>query len=155
MPRGGYRPPANPAAVSGPGQHSRRTDGAQPVMNMGNGQYGNTTALNQLQAAAPLAQVASPSAAATPAAPAADPLAALTGLGAPTQFPDQPVTHGAAAGPGAGPEALGLPTDPRAAQSADAQALAPYLQAMIYASQSDSATPAFRRYVRQLIANQP
>lgn len=30
-------------------------------------------------------------------------------LGAPSQFPEQPVTHGASSGPGAGPESLILP----------------------------------------------
>ena len=37
-----------------------------------------------------------------------NPISAIP-LGAPTQYPGQPVTHGAAAGPGAGPEALILP----------------------------------------------
>ena len=42
------------------------------------------------------------------AGPVSNPISAIP-LGAPTQNPNEPVTNGAAAGPGAGPEALILP----------------------------------------------
>jgi hypothetical protein len=56
---GGYRRPANPAPVSGPGQHSRRTDGKQPVMQgAGNGDYGDEQAMQQIQGGAAMGQAA-------------------------------------------------------------------------------------------------
>jgi hypothetical protein len=57
----GYRRPANPAPVSGPGSHSRRTDGKQPVMTgTGNGSYGDEQAMEQIQAGAAMGQAATP-----------------------------------------------------------------------------------------------
>lgn len=150
---GGYRAPANPAAVSGPGKLSRRTDGKQPQMPMGNGNYGDTTELAQLQSGAPLAQVSQGGGAPTVRAPTEDPTAALTPLGAPSTQPNTPVTDGAAYGPGAGPAALGLPQSPGDMDRADAQALSKFLPIMLRHAQSANATPGFRAYVRQIIAN--
>jgi hypothetical protein len=84
--------------VSGPGPYSQRTD-KQPVRDPGGLPYGDNQALRQQQQAAPMA--------ATPQIPAQQPIA----LNAPTQRPDEPVTAGAARGPGPGPEAIA----PRAA----------------------------------------
>jgi hypothetical protein len=102
--RGGYRRPANPAPVSGPGQLSRRTDGGpqqttQPMTGMG---YGENQEFNALQGGAPLA--ATPSVSNTRArrtSPAEQGVAA-TPLFSPTGFPDEPITAGADFGPGAG-----------------------------------------------------
>jgi hypothetical protein len=58
------------------------------------GAYGDRTDMLDLQASAPMA--------ATPATPAVEPIP----FNAPTQRPDEPVTTGVAAGPGAGPEIL-------------------------------------------------
>lgn len=57
---GGPRQPANPAAVSGPGALSRRTDGGagsktQPVRVPSGGKYGERKAAEEQQAAAPMA----------------------------------------------------------------------------------------------------
>lgn len=90
MARGGYRKPANPAPVSGPGKLSRRTDGAQPVMNMTGGTYGENKALREMQSAAPMAQVQA--------------VQPVTDIFAPTQRPDEPVTAGMPFG--AGPNSL-------------------------------------------------
>lgn len=106
MASGGNHPPTNPAPVSGPGALSKRTDGKQPMMNLPGGNYGDGTDFTQIQAGAPMAQAApipsggvnSPQANTQPVSP----------LDAPTTMPDQPVTHGAASGPGPGPESLGL-----------------------------------------------
>jgi len=57
--RGGYRQPANPAPVSGPGALSARTDGGpgsatQPIRRIPGVDYGEQQALSEQQAAAPL-----------------------------------------------------------------------------------------------------
>lgn len=89
MARGGYRKPANPAPVSGPGAMSRRTDGAQPVMNIPSSRYGEGEELRQLQSGATMKQQET--------APAA---AKVTGLFEPTQRPKEPTTAGMPFGPG-------------------------------------------------------
>lgn len=132
--------------VSGPGALSQRTDG-QPVADLPNARYGENKEFTALQAGAPLASA--PSLSGGGGAPALD-LSQLVGLGEPSLNPDEPVTAGAAAGAGVGPEALGLP---RSDMQAEAQALGKYLPTMIRVSQMDDATPAFKRYVRELIAN--
>lgn len=118
-----------------------------------NADYGENATYRELQSSAPLAGVAASGGGAPQATPGAL-LEGLTGLGAPSQMPGQPVTAGAPAGPGPGPEALGLPADPMAMKKADARKLAEkgVVQAMVLASQRDDATPAFRRYVRALLA---
>ena len=50
--RGGYRKPQNPAAVSGPGALSKRTDGKQPVVRVPDVPYGEQAALTAQQQAA-------------------------------------------------------------------------------------------------------
>lgn len=100
---GGYMKPNQPAAVSGPGKFSQRTDGGpgetmkQAARYIQGDQYGDSQEINQVAQAAPLA--------AGPKPPAARP----TPISAPTQRPDEPVTAGAPVGPGPGPEILNLP----------------------------------------------
>lgn len=88
---GGYRKPANPAPVSGPGALSERTDGGptQPVMDVGGFEYGGRQDFVDIQGGAPMA--------------AAEPLPAPTPLFAPTERPAEPITAGAPVGPGPGP----------------------------------------------------
>lgn len=111
---GGARTPANPAPVSGPGRLSRRTDGqaVRPVTGLA---YGENQELNTQQGAAPMAG----STVGQPQPPAV----ALPGMSpdlySPTDRPDEPVSAGAASGPGPGPEALGparLPDGPSKAR---------------------------------------
>ena len=147
---GGYRTPGSPAAVSGPGAMSQRTDGrpgTQPVRELPGAAYGEGAEFREIQQGSPLAATA-----VSGQPQGGVDLSGVTGLGAPSAQPDTPVTAGAAAGPGAGVSALGLPQDPTALARADAKQLAPYLPAMIHASQQDGATPSFKRYVRGLIA---
>ena len=97
--RGGYRKPSKPAAVSGPGALSQRTDGKQPEIRMPDVPYGQQTQLLAQQAAAPLgdsggANAPFPMGGAEPARP--DVFAA-------TERPQEPITQGAAFGPGTGP----------------------------------------------------
>ncbi len=146
---GGYRKPANPALTSGPGQYARRTDG-QPVMDMPNAAYGENAAYRSIQQGAPVA-----GAPGIPSASGAteNPLAGLVGLAAPSQQPTVPVTAGAAAGAGPGPDVLGLPMDPQQMDHADAAALRPMLDAMLHAASSPDATPSYRNLVRAVIRN--
>ena len=106
--RGGYRQPANPAPVSGPGALSQRTDGGamdgmtQPMQKYTGFDYGDNKELNDQQAGAPMAGMPS-----TPD---------LLSLDAPTAFPDEPISAGADYGPGPGLDLSGIrgiqPSDP-------------------------------------------
>lgn len=95
MAKGGYRKPANPAQVSGPGALSRRTDGKQPVMNMTGGSYGESKALREQQQGAPMLQAEqNPMTGGMPSMPS------VTPLFSPTERPDEPMTAGVPFGPG-------------------------------------------------------
>jgi hypothetical protein len=103
MPRGGYRQPANPAPVSGPGALSQRTDGGategmtQPQQRYSGMAYGENKSVNDQQGQASLAGNPFP-------------MADLPTLDMFTQRPDEPATHGINVGAGAGTEAMrGLP----------------------------------------------
>ena len=116
---------SKPAMTSGPGALSRRTDGgpaskqAQRYIS-GMPNYGDGQELASLQASAPMAATPSvkpmPNADIAAAAaqgeqggqPMPNPIQANP-LDNPSQYPTQPVTHGADAGPGPGSEALILP----------------------------------------------
>lgn len=150
---GGYQAPAHPAPVSGPGAMSQRTDG-QPIATLTDAAYGEQKTYRDIQQGAPVASGA-PSAGGG-AAPTGDPLAALAGLDAPTQMPDQPVTAGAAAGDGPGMDVLGLPQDFQGIEADDAQNISPgMLKAMIAASMRDDAPASFKRAVRVALSNRP
>jgi hypothetical protein len=60
----------------------------------------------------------------------------------------EPVTAGAALGPGVGPDALGL--GPSAEMEADTERLKTYLPALIEMANRPDSTSSFRNYVRQL-----
>jgi hypothetical protein len=102
--RGGYRAPSNPAAVSGPGALSQRTDGgptqaARYVPGLPYGQ-GQQTYSNQV--AAPMAGNSM----------AGNPMPAMempTELMAATQRPNEPITAGIDIGDGPGSEIMNLP----------------------------------------------
>lgn len=150
---GGARVPSNPSVVSGPGQLSRRTDGQTQARFTG-GAYGEAQDMAQIQGGAAMA--AKPGGVGGPGAgpDLAAMLSGLTPMSAESTDPNEPVTAGALMGAGAGPDALGLPTDEVGERSADAKAIPEgQLKAMIVASQRPDATPSFRRYVRQLIAS--
>jgi len=119
---GGKRTPEHPAVVSGPGAHSRRTDGgpgAKQVLSAAPDQeYGamkqqlNDQRIAPMAGATPLppTPISGGGAAQAPQSPAFS----GSGFAAPSTRPDEPVTQGADAGPGAGPEAMSFasPTDP-------------------------------------------
>lgn len=138
---GGYRRPSSPAAVSGPGSMSRRTDGA--VRDLPDAQYGEGKTFRELQQAAPVS--ANPGAA---PGPTAEPVPMPTGLGAPSEMAGMPVTAGADAGAGPGMADIGL----RQTDEDLKQRLGPALPALMRMADSNYATTAFKEQVRQLIA---
>ncbi len=157
---GGYRRPTNPAPASGPGALSRRTDGKQPAMALPNAAYGEQAAFRAAQSAGAMAQ-ATPTPGGPPGPPQglggaaaqnSAPPVNVTPFGDPTANPDQPVTAGAAAGPGVGPQALGLPPpDPQVQMDQnDARRLVEYLPVFEYMSSQPGASDSLRTYVRQI-----
>lgn len=146
---GGYRQPAKPAAVSGPGKMSARTDGkpGQGVKVAAGGGYGDRQAMESLQSAAPMSASADTGA---PADYAPYQGAMPTPFGAPSERPDEPVTAGAPVGPGPGPEALGA--DDATARSEAFTILKreflPRLAAIANRPSTTDAVRALYRYVR-------
>lgn len=113
---GGYRKPAHPAPVSGPGKYARRTDGgpAQVLSAAPNQGYGEAKQQLDAQRQSPMgAAEPLPGAANVPAGGDAPPPTMPTfsgvGLTDPSQRPNEPITHGVNIGPGAGSEILNLP----------------------------------------------
>lgn len=84
---------------------------------------------------------------AVPVAPQPVPMPGALAFDRPTERPGEPVTHGAPVGPGAGPEALGLPGDVR---QDDLAALAPYLPALELIASLPESTASTRNFVRRL-----
>jgi len=147
---GGYRRPTNPAVVSGPGAHSKRTDGAQPMVDLPNAQYGENADFQEIQSGAKLAQGSGPGAPGGAGGGAPMLPAGLTGMGAPTEQPDVPVTAGASEGAGPGMDALGQAIPP---DKADATYLKKYLPTFIAMAERDDTPPSMKTWVRNIIAN--
>lgn len=129
---GGYRRPEHPAPASGPGALSRRTDGTQPQMIAPGNGYGERKAMQEIQGGADM-QGATP-----PVIP----------MGAPTMNPGEPVTAGAAAGPGIGPEAAGIQSDKQISD----QQLAPLLRSLELVANLPGSNTEVRTFVRALKA---
>lgn len=139
---GGYRKPAHPAPVSGPGAQSRRTDGGpadpkQAMRDLPNAKYGEGKAFSEIQGGAPLAGPA--------------PTPAPIPLGAPSRRPDEPVTAGNPLGAGVGPEAAGI--DTRTPLEQDSAALASFLPALRFMANLPDATPSTRALLRRIQGN--
>ena len=99
--RGGYRQPANPAAVATP-QGGQRTDGGpgskkQPLRRLPDADYGENQAFVEQQQGAPL--------------PVAQGPIASPNIFAPTERPGEPGTQGVPIGAGAGPQQIADNTD--------------------------------------------
>ena len=150
--RGGYQAPAQPAAVSGPGAMSARTDSQpqQAMQRLSNAQYGEQQAFQQIQAGAPMAaaqgvghgpsngEFAKAMQGGTPP---------VVPFSAPTNRPGEPVTAGAARGAGPGPEALNLPPS---VNKQDYMALRPALPALQLLANLPGASPGAQQFVRYL-----
>lgn len=118
---GGYRAPSHPNKVSGPGKYAHRTDGgaAQVLSAAPDQPYGAVKQQLDSERAAPMAgQTPLPSAPSPDgggAGPGGPPPYSGGAFNAPTNRPNEPVTAGAAIGPGPGPEALNFqPVQPGA-----------------------------------------
>jgi hypothetical protein len=147
--RGGYRRPTQPAAASGPGALSRRTDGRQPVQDMPNAKYGENAAYREAQMAAPMNGDIG-SSAPPGMAPAGPDLSGLVPMGAPTQRPGEPITAGMPGGAGPGP---GTPTYPQPRLDAETAArLRSYMPVFVMLASQDDADSNTRQFVRQLRA---
>jgi hypothetical protein len=107
--------------------------------------YGQNGPANDLQTAAPMGGSGTATASARPAPPQMP-----TGLDAPTQFPGQPVTAGADAGPGPSAADIGITQDRGQELRNTLGQFAPVLTRM---ADSATATPTFRRQVRQFLAS--
>lgn len=138
---GGYRPPANPAPVSGPGRLSQRTD-RQPIAQLPDAAYGEQQTFRADQQAAPMAAAPGPQGVGP-----AD-LSQVVPFGAPTSRPGEPVTAGAASGPGPGMSALGLSDD----DDAGIQHLKDSLPALELMANQPTAGRALRQFVRRVRA---
>ncbi len=143
---GGYRAPAKPAPVSGPGAHSQRTDGRQPIADLPDAAYGEDATFRELQKGAPLAQ-ASP---ATAQGAGGIDLSSVIPMAASSGQPGTPVTDGADAGAGASSAALQLADSPDAI---DAQHFRQYWPALQQIADDPNATPGTRAWVRSIFIN--
>lgn len=123
MARGGYQRPTSPAPVSGPGALAQRTDGGpgstQGAKYISGLPYGEGQQMVNTQASAPMesspavpsptpTQISQAGQSQQQASPNAGAPVDITPLYAPSMMPDQPVTHGADAGPGPGVASLNL-----------------------------------------------
>lgn len=155
---GGYRAPANPAPVSGPGSLSRRTDGGpgksngrQPVAELPDAGYGEQAAFRSIQQGAPIQKVEPPTGGAPGGAPQAGALPPP--LDAPTGRPGEPVTSGVDIGAGPGSDSLGLfdPSTMAADDIRNAMQYLPTLQYIVDSSpRASSSTRALVRYLRSM-----
>ena len=147
---GGQRTPSSPAPVSGPGALSKRTDGGpgghQPILVPTGGQYGDATQLRQAEQGAPMAQSAGGDQSVPPGLLAGLSLPPGVSFSEGTTRPDEPVTAGAASGPGPGPEALGLPNQ----EDQDMQALGAYLPVFEHMANQPGASSGMRQLVRAI-----
>jgi hypothetical protein len=144
--RGGYRKPNKPAPVSGPGKLSRRTDGGpQPVRDLPNAAYGEGQQFRDIQSGAPMGSPSS-SAPQPAAAPPAG-LASVVPFGAPSQREGEPITAGAASGPGPGMDSLGIA---RPGNDPSVEYITSLLPVFELAASLPTASPHFRQFVRRL-----
>ena len=95
------------AGAAGPGKYSVRTDG----LSLPSQSYGEGVQTQQIMQGAPMAKtpdVRGAQGTQVKQAAASAPEAPVTPLFAPSERPNEPITHGIASGPGAGPEVLGM-----------------------------------------------
>jgi hypothetical protein len=92
------------AGVSGPGPYAKRTDIGTPEMKMGSIAYGEGVETADIKSGAPLSKT--PDAVSEPSDRLRQAQAPVTGLFAPTERPNEPITAGIDRGEGPGSEAL-------------------------------------------------
>lgn len=159
--QGGYRKPKNPAAVSGPGRMSRRTDGQpsegdmkQAKRYISGGDYGEGKELMNIQGSAPMAKAPgvpdsmSPATSPTTATPPI-PKSNVPNLLDPSAKPSEPITSGIAGGPGIGPEGM-TPVSPMVPSAEDMEKTRAMYALLMRASQSPNASQATRELARKI-----
>lgn len=153
---GGYQRPTNPAPVSGPGSMSQRTDGGpgskQAARYVAGMPYGEGAEFMDIQSMAPMeAAPRTPSAAGARAdfmaATESSPIIPLT---APSMMPSTPVTDGAAMGPGAGPESMGLDMADETQNKAFANQIAQYMPVLMQVAANPNTSAETRDIIRKL-----
>ena len=135
---GGQRTPANPAAVSGPGALSQRTDGGPTnpgEMVASDGSYGDRKDMQSIQSGATMM-------------PPGPTRAMLPGLTDPSARPGEPVTAGADLGPGPSAAAAGIKSD---RQLSD-ERLRPLMHSLEILANMQGSNPETRTLVRNLKA---
>jgi len=147
-------PPSKPAAVSGPGPMSRRTDGgpAQALMDLPDARYGENSQFQSLQQGASLSASPSPTGQGSPVDslppnPAAN---SVVPFSAPSGRPDEPVTSGASLG--AGPDTSALGIQPGQVDQQDASKIAKSLPILEMLANQPDALPSTRLMVNLLKA---
>lgn len=139
MASGGYRQPANPAPVSGPGALSKRTDGGpggkQPIRSLPDPAYGEGQEFRDLQRGAPLPERGAP--------PGMPPMP----LTEPTALPQEPVQAGMPFGPGRNGGSVDADIHTR-----DMQMVAKYFPAMQAMASRPDVPQGFKRFVTYLKA---
>jgi len=128
--------------VSGPGSYAKRTD-----LQYSPDTYGAGVQMQQQKAGAPLAKSGGVKLSQAPVVPTGGAPAGV-GLFDPTQRPNEPVTHGAPIGAGAGPEALMM------AKPADDSAFRMSIQAakpvLAYIADLPNTSPETRAALKEL-----
>ena len=109
---GGYRRPASPAAVSGPGALSQRTDGGPGELEYSGLAYGQNKAVNDQAGAVPLAGQRGADGTAPPTTGGGGGRVPQGGAFGPTTRPDEAMTAGVNSGPGPGQRGPVLEEDP-------------------------------------------
>lgn len=117
----------------------------QAVKAMPNAAYGESKGFEQIQKGAAMSGGA-------PQDPAGGgmKMPPITGLGAPTQRPDEPVTEGSPSGPGRGPESIGMARGPKQSSQMDANALAGYLPSLERTANMPGIPQSFVKFVRYI-----
>jgi len=152
--------PTTPAPVSGPGALSQRTDGgpaSQGSKYVAGMPYGEGADFMDLQSSAKM-EGSAPVRALSPGAvrqavQSNAPQSGVVPFGAPTQNPDQPITHGADAGVGPGMDSLGLNTGNQVQDNAFKQQLASYMPALMYIASRPDTSPETRTAIKELREN--
>lgn len=153
--RGGYRKPNRPAPVSGPGALSRRTD-SQPTRRIPDAQYGEQSAMQSIQAGAPMAGNALGPGGASPSPmmpPGGGSGADVVPFGAPSGRSDEPITAGIDMGAGPGSASLGMLDEKTLQERADKESLIRYLPVFEFLANRPGSSASLRNLVRTLKAS--
>lgn len=136
---GGYRQPSQPAAISGPGALSARTDGGatQAPMLASGGPYGSRSDMADIQGGAPLA-AAGQLGGGAPVAPSRD---MLTPMDAATERPTEDLRAGMGAMQGMGASQI---------DDATREKLVNALPTLVWLASQPKASEQTKQFVRQL-----